>query len=136
MICEKTDAPFSRIPPWDDLTTLPALCVTCVDQSLRIANESEIGVHDTSTGSPIRGTDLDNQPCLVCQRQLSASEFPEKYIVESCQHQPNICLDCIENSIIECLDNDLLQMISCPQCGEVMSADEVWRFSRANTYER
>ena len=84
----------------------------------------------------INPDDLKMLFCRTCFRTLPESEFPEGPILESCQHEPVICLDCLEGSIVEGLDVNLPQVIGCPQCGVTMSANDVWRFSRARTFER
>lgn len=139
LICEQKNASFSQVSPWDDSATPPAICIACVERSLSIAETGDIGAHPSPKRgfqAPPRGNDSNLLICWACYRQLLASDFPDGYIVESCQHEPNICLDCIEKSIIESLDIDLPQIIGCPQCGNTMSAIDIWRLSGVKTFER
>lgn len=84
----------------------------------------------------IRPDKLKMNFCIICFRDLPESEFPDGRILESCHHKSVICLDCLEESVVEGLDVDLPQVVGCPQCGVTMSANDVWRFSRARISER
>lgn len=139
LICEQANASFPEVSPWDDSATPPSICIACVERSLSIADKDKKGAYCSPTSS-LQASPPENASkttfCLECYRRLLTSDFPERYIVESCQHEPNVCLDCIEGSIIRCLDADLPQIISCPQCGDMMSAVDVWRLSGVQTFER
>ena len=138
-ICEQPDGPFPKVSPWRDSVEPPTICISCIEQSSSTANTGERPTNDFRTGSlqaEARGGALKDMPCVACGRSLPASVFPSGYVVESCRHEPEVCLDCIENAIMESLDNNLAQCIGCPQCGDAMSAVDVWRYSRTDTFQR
>jgi hypothetical protein len=74
--------------------------------------------------------------CKTCRETLAASEFPDRYVTAECAHRPNVCISCVENSIIQTLDEDLPEIISCPECGKPMTGDDIWRFSGPGTFKR
>lgn len=138
-ICQVAHGPFPEVLPWEGSIAPPAICVSCVEQSLSAMNTSGQSIDDPSTinsQAAARRQALGYLRCLDCHRSLPASLFPDGRVVESCQHEPEVCLDCIEKAIIESLDNDLPQCISCPQCGRTMSPIDIWRFSGNVTFER
>jgi hypothetical protein len=138
-ICQQINGPFPEASPWDDSITPPAICIACIEQSLSSMSIGEHRTDDFAAGNSQAGAHrkaLRYLPCVACHRPLPSSAFPDGHIVESCRHEPEVCLDCIEKAIIESLDNDLPQCVSCPQCGEGMSVVDVWRFSGTGTFKR
>jgi hypothetical protein len=138
-ICEQDDGPFPEAFPWEDSVAPPAICIACIEQSLSTMHVGEHHVDNSSVGnSPAghRGNTLRYLPCVACHRSRPTSAFPDGHVAESCQHQPEVCLDCIEKAIVEDLDDSLPNCISCPQCGDAMSAVDVWRLSSTGTFTR
>jgi hypothetical protein len=138
-ICQQADGPFPEVSPWEDSVAPPAICIACIEQSLSTMDSCERSTDDPPTSDSQatgHGQALRYLPCMVCNKPLPASAFPDGHIVQSCRHEPEVCLDCIEKAIIESLNNDLPQCISCPQCGETMSAVDIWRFSGNGTFKR
>ena len=39
------------------------------------------------------------QGCLVCFENLDASNTPRRRVTSSCNHEPNVCLSCLSQSI-------------------------------------
>ena len=138
-ICEQDDGPFPEASPWEDSVAPPAICIACIEQSLSTMHIGEQHTDGSSMGSSEAGkrrNTLRYRPCVACHRSRPTSAFPDGHVVESCQHEPEVCLDCIEKTIVEDLDNDLPHCISCPQCGDPLSAVDVWRFSSTGTFTR
>jgi hypothetical protein len=138
-ICQLAHGPFPEASPWEGSIASPAICIACVEQSLSAMNTSRQSIDDSSTSDSQAAAHrhaLRYLPCLACHKPLPASFFPDGRIVESCRHEPEMCLDCIEKAIIESLDNDLPQCISYPQCGRTMSPIDIWRFSGNLTFKR
>ena len=141
-ICQRRDVSFPEASPRNDHVPTPCICIACVEQLSQTADMGE--VHPQSSAwnnspAPSYRSSPDNSRilfCIACIRELPDSNFPDGRIVESCKHEPNVCLDCIEKSIVESLDNDLPQIIGCPQCGVTMSVTDVWRFSGTRTFQR
>lgn len=94
------------------------------------ANDHEASFHRISLN------DLKMRSCITCFRTLPESEFPNGRILESCQHEPVICLDCLAESIVKSVDADLPRVIGCRQCGVPMSPNDVWQFCRTRILER
>ena len=138
-ICQLAHGPFPEASPWEGSSAPPTICIACVEQSLSAMNTSGQNSDNSSTidsQAAARRQAFGYLLCLACHKPLPASFFPDGRIVESCQHEPEVCLDCIEKAIIESLDNDLPQCISCPQCGRTMSPIDIWRFSGNFTFKR
>ena len=137
--CQERNVAFPGASPFEDSIAPPNICITCIENSRSIATVGECSTDAIPTDGSQAGarrTIPSYLPCVTCQRPLPASEFPVGYIVESCRHEPDICLDCIEKFIVEGLDHGLAQCISCPQCGEPMSKTDVWRLSGSSTFQR
>lgn len=141
-ICQPPDVSFPEAPPRNDYVPTRTTCIACVEQSSQTADTAEAhprsSPQNNSPPPSYRGS-LDNSRiifCIACLGILPYSKFPDGHIAESCKHEPNVCLDCIEKSIVESLDNDLPQIIGCPQCGVTMSAIDVWRLSETATFQR
>jgi hypothetical protein len=138
-VCQQEDGPFPEASPWEDSVAPPAICIACIEQSFSTMHIGERHTNSPPTGNfqtRTRRNLFQYRPCVTCHRPRFASSFPDGHIVESCRHEPEVCLDCIERAIIECLDNDLPHCISCPRCGEEMSAVDVWRLSSTGTFTR
>lgn len=141
-IYQRQNVSYLEVPPRDDYVPIPYICIACVEQLSQTADTGESHPQFSSWNSsppPSYQGSPDNSSiffCIVCIEILPESKFPDGRIAESCKHEPNVCLDCIEKSIVESLDNDLPQIIGCPQCGITMSATDVWRFSETPTYQR
>lgn len=136
------DVSCLEIPLQNDYAHAPYVCIACVEQSPQTADTGESHPQsspwENSSPSFYQGSPDNSRIifCVICVGILPDSKFPDGRIAESCKHEPNVCLDCIEKSIVESLDNDLPQIIGCPQCGVTMSATDVWRFSETPTYQR
>jgi hypothetical protein len=138
-ICQEDKGPFPEAYPWQGSIAPPIICIACLEQSLSTTDTGECRIEDSptcDTRARARGKALRDLFCMTCHRPLPASTFPDGNILESCRHEPEVCLECIENAIIESLDNDLPQCVSCPQCGDAMSALDVWRLSTSDTFQR
>lgn len=149
--CRQQDIPFPEASPGIDDILMPSACIACVKKLsqprrrggfhplLSSSNISQIPLYRNNSQIPLhRSSPGDSKIlfCIACVRILPDSKFPDGPIVESCQHEPEVCLDCIEKSIVEGLDNDLPQAIGCPQCGATMPVLDVWRFSGNETFQR
>ena len=113
-----------------------------IELSSQTMNSGEI-FHQSPSQNKLRARFNETRPdklrmnfCITCFRDLPESEFPGGRILESCYHKSVICLDCLEESVVESLNVHLPQVVGCPQCGVTMSANDVWRFSRARISER
>ena len=141
-IYQRQDISYLEVPPRNDYIPTPYICIACVEQLSQAVDTGETHPEFSSwnsSPSPSCQGSPDNSRiffCIICVGILPESKFPDERIAESCKHEPNVCIDCIEKSIVESLDNDLPQIIGCPQCGVTMSATDVWRFSETPTYQR
>ena len=140
--CRQQDIPFPEASPENDDIPMPSACIACVNQLSQSGHRGVFHPQSSSSNNsqiPLCGSSPDDSKilfCISCVRILPDSKFPDGRIVEACQHEPEVCIDCIEKSIVEGLDNDLPQAIGCPQCGATMSVLDVWRFSGNQTFER
>ena len=138
-VCQQANVTFPEASPWDNSSAPPPICIACVLQSSSIAETGRVNSYtfqSSDFGTSHLGNPLRCIPCVACHWLQSSSGFPDRHIVESCRHYPEVCLSCIEESIIESLNNDLPQCISCPQCGDAMPELDIQRFCGDKTFQR
>ncbi|KAI9775392.1 MAG: hypothetical protein M1839_001247 [Geoglossum umbratile] len=159
--CRKSldSAFYPRLPITRDCSHASEVCLLCVESAVALSVEApfvdeiycphptcaqQLSQEDvkrvTSSGTFERFADATRsdreRQCRRCHNVLIGYEFPDGNVTAECAHRPNVCISCIENIIVQTLDEDLLEIISCPECGKPMTNDDIWRFSRQSTFER
>lgn len=76
--------------------------------------------------------------CISCSEPLTNLEAPNLRITQSCNHDRDICLDCLSQHIdIQYRDN-IWDQIRCPSegCREILNADDVNKYAAPETVNR
>lgn len=78
----------------------------------------------------------DGPECIVCLETLGQDEFPGAGITTSCDHEADICLQCIARSINIQLREKMWNELACPTCSAVLEFEAVKQFADSETFER
>ena len=106
---------------------------------------SELEDEDEDAGLPnVDGSGLsamdsshgDLGECVVCDEALINSNTPNRRITLSCQHEPDVCLDCLARSITVQFESKVWDNIDCPSCGDRLAFEDVQAFGTAETFSR
>ena len=69
--------------------------------------------------------------CGVCWDQVAVDEIIQGKLVDECEHEADICRNCIIQSITAQLDYRLWNQITCPLCPAKLSSDVVEKYASA-----
>lgn len=111
-----------------------------LENELGQAHSSAIGSWVLDHGSleglgAIAGRFLVRAECSVCMEMFAVADSPDK-ITSSCQHAAVVCLGCTTESINTQIMDKAWNEISCPECLELLSFQEVKRFAGPEDFER
>ena len=80
---------------------------------------------------------VDTSECVVCtERKPQAGNFPTRRITMACDHDPHVCLECLERSIQSNLQGRFWDQISCPECSQRLQRDDVRDFATTEIFKR
>ena len=80
---------------------------------------------------------VDTSECVVCtERKPRAGNFPTRRITMACDHDPHVCLECLEKSIQSNFQERFWDQISCPECSRRLQRDDVRDFATTEIFER
>ncbi|MDI1493464.1 MAG: hypothetical protein OHK93_005254 [Ramalina farinacea] len=90
---------------------------------------AETGRHPASTAS------VD---CISCSEPLINLEAPNLRITQSCNHDRDICLDCLSQHIDIQFRDNIWDQIRCPSegCRDILNADDVNKYAAPETVNR
>lgn len=102
--------------------------------------------HPTSRTPPVK-QEVDRPPspassivadrnCLVCYDVLDEYNTPQQRTTSSCQHESNICRQCISTSINSQFATKMWDQIQCPSCNERLGYHDMQNFAEQETFER
>ena len=77
------------------------------------------------------------KPCEVCSRDLNSTSFP-KEITRDCNHEPQICLDCLSEWITSQSKTRIWYHVDCPAptCSARLDYGNVRAFATEITFQR
>lgn len=87
----------------------------------------------TATSTDSETTDVE---CTVCLETLSADRFSTRKVTSSCQHEPNVCLVCLCQSIATQFTGKFWNQICCPSCNERLEYHDIKAFADAVIFEK
>lgn len=91
---------------------------------------------DTAPGIASRGPPKQIE-CAVCFETKPRSKFPKgNKITESCEHDMDVCSECLTQSIDIQFNGNIWNRIDCPSCGARLAAEDVNRFGSEDVRER
>ncbi|TVY71309.1 E3 ubiquitin-protein ligase [Lachnellula suecica] len=95
--------------------------------------------HGSSSLFPAKDPSSTNIECGICAESYDASLFPSSsQITANCNHghDTKVCLDCLGQHIQSALDEGLLHRLNCPFCPEIMSYEEIKKYSTPEAFAR
>ena len=95
-----------------------------------MANVPEkIGALPSQTAAPTVSERTTNVECIICLETLNADRFLMRKVTSSCKHEPNICLDCLRQSIASQFTGKIWNQICCPSCNERLEYHDIKAFA-------
>ncbi|TEY81986.1 hypothetical protein BOTCAL_0030g00470 [Botryotinia calthae] len=73
--------------------------------------------------------------CSICAEELALANFPNR-ITDGCAHDSSCCLTCISQSIGVQIETIQWDQISCPECPQLLSFDDVKTFASEGDFDR
>ena len=74
--------------------------------------------------------------CVVCLEGLGPHNAPQRKITSACDHEPNVCLSCLTQSISAQFTSKLWDQIDCPSCSARLDHQDVQAFAEAEVFGR
>ena len=74
--------------------------------------------------------------CNVCLESLEPTAFPKRQTTTACDHNPDVCLQCLSHSITAQFENKMWDQIDCPSCGQRLGFLDVKAFAEPAVFER
>ena len=89
-----------------------------------------------STASSIVQGSQKQIECAVCMETKNSSEFPADKITKECQHDVDVCDECLTESISSQFNGNIWNEIDCPSCGSRLAPEDVNRFGSHDVKNR
>lgn len=83
-----------------------------------------------------RVTKVSGFDCIVCLEALEITAFPKRKTTAACSHKPDVCLQCLSNSIATQFTDKMWDQIDCPSCGQRLEFIDVKAFANSAVFER
>ena len=74
--------------------------------------------------------------CVVCFEGLGPKNAPQRKIASACDHEANVCLSCLSQSIATQFASKVWDQINCPSCSARLEHQDVRAFADAEVFER
>ena len=74
--------------------------------------------------------------CSVCMESLTGYQFPQKKLATTCVHEPSICLACLQESLLQQIEDKPWDQIACPECPERLAFEVVKEFATEDAFEK
>jgi hypothetical protein len=100
-------------------------------ESQRQARPNHIGALVATGSTPTTGAE-----CVICLESLDPTYFPKRKITLYCAHEPNVCLQCLSQSISTQLTSKVWDQIDCPSCSARLDFLDIRTFADLVVFER
>ncbi|KAH3940503.1 hypothetical protein HBH64_056400 [Parastagonospora nodorum] len=67
--------------------------------------------------------------CIICKTSQDLSAFINHQISGNCWHEPATCIQCLKSHIERCVTAQGWDHCNCPECGELISYDDMAAFA-------
>ena len=74
--------------------------------------------------------------CPICMEQESLFNFPQRRITSTCTHRPNICLQCVSQSIKVQMEVKIWDQIVCPLCPGLLTYADMKAWASNDDFQR
>lgn len=105
---------------------------TTIQPPTSISAASRPGASTLATSGPTseNSTVQPNvRECGVCLTTPGLERFPKRNITSTCNHTPNVCLSCLEQSIATQFSTKVWDQIDCPTCSQRLEHSDVKKFA-------
>ena len=75
------------------------------------------------------------QDCVICTETLPLSQFPEAGVTESCSHESNTCLECVNRHIQSQLESRMWDQLKCPECPAILRYADIREYATEATFQ-
>lgn len=98
---------------------------------LTLAPPLLVTTHAPTSSQPTsrRGTPSLERSCILCKTTQEPSAFISHRISGNCWHEPASCYNCLKSHIERCVTAQGWDHCSCPECGELISYDDMAAFA-------
>ncbi|KAH7379375.1 hypothetical protein DE146DRAFT_761565 [Phaeosphaeria sp. MPI-PUGE-AT-0046c] len=93
--------------------------------SPNVATEAPISARPMSR----KGTPSLERTCIICKTSKEPAVFVNRRITGNCWHEPATCFPCLQAHVEKCVIKNGWEHCSCPECGEVMTYDDIGAFA-------
>ncbi len=87
-------------------------------------------------GDPVPPESAARLDCVVCFEGLGPTNAPQRKIASACDHEANVCLSCLSQSIATQFASKVWDQINCPSCSARLEHQDVRAFADAEVFER
>ena len=74
--------------------------------------------------------------CVVCFEGLGPNNAPQRRITSTCDHEPNVCLSCLRQSIETQFTSRRWDQIDCPSCSARLDHQDIQAFADVEVFRR
>lgn len=118
-----------RVP---DVKRVPRVTKVASVKKKKVASVKKV----SSVKKVARVTKVSGFDCIVCLEALEITAFPKRKTTAACSHKPDVCLQCLSNSIATQFTDKMWDQIDCPSCGQRLEFIDVKAFANSAVFER
>ncbi|KAI8631805.1 hypothetical protein F5Y19DRAFT_492755 [Xylariaceae sp. FL1651] len=74
--------------------------------------------------------------CTACFETKPVSEFQLATLTPRCDHRATLCRECVTSSLESQTSNGLMKRLSCPECLEILTYEEIQKFATPEIFKR
>lgn len=75
------------------------------------------------------------QECVICVETLPIFRFPEAKVTDTCSHESNTCLECVNRHIQSQLESRMWDQLNCPECPALLRYTDVQKVATQATFQ-
>jgi hypothetical protein len=112
----------------------------CVSRTMRCHHADTHIAASTGTMSNIDSAPATVGPeggvCTVCLEELRPQLFPSRRITATCDHPPDVCMDCLRESLTSQSQHKVWNLMDCPGCNRRLSHQDMQAWASKDTFGR
>lgn len=82
------------------------------------------------------GEGIEGPQCVVCYQQLKPTNRIQRKITSGCDHEPDVCKECLIVSIKIQFRDKMWDQIECPSCPQRLSHHDMQLFADKDTFNK
>ena len=112
-----------------------------LDEEERAADNTELDPSDESEVFPSAPSAIEiyvsqAAECSVCFEHLGPANKPRRNITGTCNHEPDVCNNCLRESIASQFANKIWDQIDCPTCNARLAYKDIKLFADSSVFGR